>query len=139
MRLLALAFLLLTPCAALAANSTTPPPASTPALHGTVADPTGAIVPGAEVDLVDPTGAVTGTYRSQGDGTFQVVAPHTGSYTLVVSEPGFETVRTPVVIGAAVSGAPAVAAALPARHELAGFESASHLRQRLRHRHELLP
>jgi hypothetical protein len=115
MRLLALAFLLLTPCAALAANSTTPPPASTPALHGTVADPTGAIVPGAEVDLVDPTGAVTGTYRSQGDGTFQVVAPHTGSYTLVVSEPGFETVRTPVVIGAAVSGAPAVAAALPAQ------------------------
>jgi hypothetical protein len=115
MRLLALAFLLLTPCAALAANSTTPPPASTPALHGTVADPTGAIVPGAEVDLVDPTGAVTGTYRSQGDGTFQVVAPHTGSYTLVVSEPGFETVRTPVVIGAAVSGAPAAAPALPAQ------------------------
>ncbi|MGD0890610.1 MAG: TonB-dependent receptor [Terracidiphilus sp.] len=116
MRSLALAVLLLTPCAALACNSTTPPPPSAPALHGTVADPTGAIVPGAEVDLVDPSGAVTGTYHSQDDGSFQVVAPHSGSYTLVVSEPGFETVRTPIVIGTAAAGAPATAhASLPAQ------------------------
>jgi hypothetical protein len=73
-----------------------------------VADPTGAIVPGAEVDLVDSAGAVAGTFHSEGDGSFKVVAPRPGSYTLVVSEAGFETVRTPVVIGAA-SAAPSPA------------------------------
>jgi hypothetical protein len=34
-----------------------------------------------------------------------MVAPHAGSYTLVVSEPGFETVRTPVRVAAA-AGSP---------------------------------
>jgi hypothetical protein len=75
-------------------------------LSGTVADPSGAIVPGAEVDLVDPSGSVAVTNHSDPDGSFKVVAPHAGSFTLVVSEPGFETVRTPVVIAA-----PAISAA----------------------------
>ncbi len=59
---------------------TAPPPP--PAVQGVVADPTGAIVPGAEVDLVDPNGAVTSSAHSAGDGSFQLTAPHTGSYTL---------------------------------------------------------
>jgi hypothetical protein len=63
-----------------------------------VADPSGAIVPGAEVDLVDPSGAITSTVHSAGDGSFLLTAPHTGNYTLIVSEPGFETVQNPVVI-----------------------------------------
>ncbi len=85
------------------------PPAS-PGVHGVVADATGAIVPGAEVDLVDPNGAVASTFHSDGEGNFLVTAPHAGSYTLVVSEPGFETVSTPVVIAAPAAGAPAATA-----------------------------
>jgi hypothetical protein len=87
-----------------------------PSVHGVVADPTGAIVPNAEVDLLDTNGAVAGTIHSDGDGNFQLVAPHAGSFTLVVSEPGFETVRTPVVIAApaAVTSGVAVTRAMPA-------------------------
>ncbi len=81
------------------------PPAS-PSVHGDVADPSGAIVPGAEIDLVDASGAVAGTGHSTGDGSFQIAAPHTGSYTLVVSEPGFETIHSAIVIPASVAGAP---------------------------------
>jgi len=118
MRSFALGLILLLPRAAFAANATSPGAPAAPAVHGVIADPTGAIVPGAEVDLVDPSGAVAGTIHSDGEGNFQLVAPHAGSFTLVVSEPGFETVSTPVVIAApsAVSAAvaPAAAAILPA-------------------------
>ena len=120
MRSLALGLILLMPCAAIAANTTTPPAPASPSLHGAVADPTGAIVPGAEIDLLDTSGAVAGSIHSDDEGNFQLVAPHAGSFTLVVSEPGFETVRTPVTIvapagtsggtGAAASAALAAAA-----------------------------
>ncbi len=115
MRSLALGFILLLPCAVFAANTNTPPPPASPSVHGVIADPTGAIVPNAEVDLLDTNGAVAGTIHSDGEGNFQLIAPHSGSFTLVVSEPGFETVRTPVVIAspaAATSGA-AAATAMP--------------------------
>ncbi|MGB8259005.1 MAG: TonB-dependent receptor, partial [Terracidiphilus sp.] len=69
-------------------------------MRGVIADPSGATVSGAEVDLLDPDGAVAGKVRSDGEGAFQLQAPHAGPYTLVVSEPGFETVKTPVVIAA---------------------------------------
>ncbi|MGB6688150.1 MAG: TonB-dependent receptor, partial [Terracidiphilus sp.] len=100
MRSLAVAAVLLTfsSLTALACNSSSGAPPAAPAVQGVVADPTGAIVPGAEVDLVDPSGAVTSTYHSDGEGNFKVTAPHAGSYTLVVSEPGFSTVREPLTI-----------------------------------------
>ena len=98
MRSLALGIALLLPCSLFAASATNPPAPASPSVHGVVADPTGAIVPNAEVDLVDPNGAVDGTIHSDGEGNFQIAAPHAGSFTLVVSEPGFETVRTPVTI-----------------------------------------
>ena len=97
-RSLTLAVVLAAPCALIAAVATNPSPPPAPALNGVVADPSGGIVPGAEVDLVDATGAVTGTSHSDDSGNFRVVAPHPGNFTLVVSEPGFETVRTPVVV-----------------------------------------
>jgi hypothetical protein len=85
-------------------------PAPQPALiSGVVADPTGAIVPNAEIDLLDATGAVAGSFHSGADGSFQLQPPHAGNFTLVVSEPGFETTRTPVV-----AAAPAAAANAPA-------------------------
>ena len=116
MRTLALALILLAPAAAFATNAATPAPPPAPALHGVVADQTGAIVPGAEVDLVDPSGAVAGSFHSDEEGNFQVVAPHAGQYTLVVSEPGFETVKTPVVIATLKNNAGIVGGALIA-HE----------------------
>jgi len=69
-----------------------------PSVQGVVADPSGAIIPGAEIDVLDASGTVTGTVHSAGDGSFQIAVPHSGSYTLVVSEPGFDTVRNPVEI-----------------------------------------
>ncbi|HEY1903348.1 MAG TPA: carboxypeptidase regulatory-like domain-containing protein [Terracidiphilus sp.] len=100
------------PCTAFAAHTTYPAAPATPTVHGVVADPTGAIVPGAEVDLLDTSGTVAGTIHSDGEGNFQLAAPHAGSFTLVVSEPGFDTVRTPVVIGP-VTGAIGSPAAAP--------------------------
>jgi hypothetical protein len=102
---------------ALACSTPTPTPPASSALHGVVADPSGAIVPGAEVDLVNADGSVSGSFHSDGEGNFQVVAPHAGPYTLVISEPGFETVRKPVVIAspaplAVKPGAAALAAPL---------------------------
>ena len=119
MRFLALGWMLalpaLAPAVALAGNAASTAAPAPAAVQGVVADSTGAIVPGAEVDLVDPSGAVAGTIRSDGEGNFQLAAPHAGNFTLVVSDPGFETVRTPVVIAAPAAAAVAKAAAvLPA-------------------------
>ena len=118
MRLFALGLILALPPvlpAAFAANATSAAAPAPPSVQGVVADATGAIVPGAEVDLVDPSGTVAGSIHSDGEGNFQISAPHAGNFTLVVSEPGFETVRTAVVIAApaAVAGVKA-AVVLPA-------------------------
>jgi len=111
LRSLALA-LALFPAAALAANSASAPaPASPAPISGVVANPSGAIVPNAQIDLVETNGNIAASFHSSGDGSFQIVAPHPGSFTLVVSEPGFGTVTTPVVIAApaAVASASALA------------------------------
>ena len=112
LRFSALAVLLLSPAAILAwtspGSSTKPAPIAT--VQGVVADPTGAIVPNAEVDLIDTDGSVAGSTKSGGDGNFQMTAPHAGSFTLVISEQGFETVHLPVTVKPSVvsAAAPAV-------------------------------
>ena len=112
LRYLALA-LALGPSVALANNAPVGQPSSAPApITGVVADPSGAIVPNAQIDLVETNGTVAGSYHSGGDGSFQVVAPHAGSFTLVVSEPGFDTVTTPVVVAAPAA---TISAAKPAK------------------------
>src|SRR5580704_6299005 len=107
----ALTLVLLAPPAVFASNPAAMPPTAAPAVNGVVADPTGAIVPGAEVDLVDTSGTVAGSCHSGDDGTFQLAPPHSGNFTLVVSEPGFETTRTPVVVAAPASAVAGAAAA----------------------------
>jgi hypothetical protein len=107
LRFPALAVLLLCPAAVLALNSNSgakPAPAST--VQGVVADATGAIVPNAEVDLVDTDGSIAGSTKSDGVGNFLMAAPHPGSFTLVISEPGFETVHFPVTVQPIVKMAP---------------------------------
>ncbi|HEY2466398.1 MAG TPA: TonB-dependent receptor [Terracidiphilus sp.] len=110
LRFFALAVLLLSPAAIFALNNSTSPakPAVAGTVQGVVADPTGAIVPNAEVDLVDADGSIAGTTKSGGDGNFQMAAPHTGTFTLIISEPGFETVHFPVTVKPNVIAAPAV-------------------------------
>jgi hypothetical protein len=89
----------LSPAFAMAANSSAASAPVAPApITGLVADPSGAIVPNAEIDLVETDGNVVGSFHSSGDGSFQILAPHPGSFTLVVSEPGFDTVKTAVVV-----------------------------------------
>jgi hypothetical protein len=105
MRSFFLILLLLTSAAAVAATASSPSQPVLPPVQGVVADATGAIVPGAEVELVDPAGTVAGSAHSADDGTFQLTAPHIGNYILVVSEPGFETVHTPVVVAPAIAPA----------------------------------
>jgi hypothetical protein len=83
-----------------------PPKKVTSQVKGVVADPSGAIVPNAEVDLVDDKGAVAATLHSDGEGNFQLTAPEIGDYTLVVSEAGFDTVRTVVKLGMPALSAP---------------------------------
>jgi len=104
MRFLAAVFILFafSSTSVLAACTSTAEPAA-PAVRGVVADTTGAIVPGAEVDLLDASGAVAAANHSDPEGNFQIAAPHTGNYTLVISQPGFETVRRPVLIAAPVA------------------------------------
>ncbi|HEY1647328.1 MAG TPA: carboxypeptidase regulatory-like domain-containing protein [Terracidiphilus sp.] len=97
----------LAPIAALACHTSVAPAPPSPTLHGVVADSTGAIIPNAQIELLDGTGAHDGTFQSGADGSFQVIAPHAGAYTLVVSEPGFKTTQTAVTIAA--PGTPAVA------------------------------
>ena len=104
MRFLSLLLMLAVPAALPASNSANP----AAAVRGVVADATGAIIPGAEVEVLDSTGAVAGSFHSDASGNFQVTAPHAGNFTLVVSEPGFETVRLPVVL------VPRAAAKVPA-------------------------
>jgi hypothetical protein len=82
-------------------------PSAAKVVRGTVADPSGAIVPNAEIDLVDGKGAVAATLHSDGEGNFQLTAPALGDYTLIVSEAGFDTVKTVVKL------APQGAAPLP--------------------------
>lgn len=109
-RRLAFFFAIFAPPVAFAFTPAASPAPSAAPVNGVIADQSGAIVPGADVSLIDTNGDVAGTSRSGDDGTFQVVPPHAGSFTLVVSEPGFETTRTPV-IAAPVSGVAGAASA----------------------------
>ena len=105
MRFNALAIFLFSASLAFSCEPTNPTRPSAASVQGIVADPTGAIVPGAEIDLIDTNGSVAGSAHSGGDGNFQVAAPHAGSFTLVISEPGFETVHTPVTVAPTVVSA----------------------------------
>jgi len=112
LRFFALVVLLLSPAFVVAAHSpdSTAKPASAPTVQGVVADATGAIVPNAEVDLVNADGSIAGTTKSDEVGNFLMAAPHEGSFTLVISEPGFETVHLPVTVHPNVVSATAPAA-----------------------------
>ncbi|MGB6974992.1 MAG: TonB-dependent receptor [Terracidiphilus sp.] len=110
MRLFVFTLLVTMPLSALACNPSHATPPAPPSISGVISDPTGAIVPGAEIQLVTPSGSVEGSAQSAGDGSFHLAAPASGQYTLVVSEPGFQTIQRPIVLPAAAAS---VSAATP--------------------------
>jgi len=85
---------------ALACDEQTPQSAAGFTVRGVVDDPLGAAIPSAVLDVLDAGGAPVGSFHSGGDGSFMISIPRSGSYTLVVSEAGFKTVRTTVSVGA---------------------------------------
>jgi hypothetical protein len=90
----------LIPASALAAS-----PAASTAVTGTVSDPSGAIIPGAQVSLVDATGATVATTTTDASGSFRVLAPQSGAYSVMASLAGFQTATAAVTV--ASSGSPA--------------------------------
>jgi len=116
MRFFTFAFLLImitfSSAAAWACSTAKPAQPAPSGLRGVVADQNGAIVSGAEVDLVDASGVIAGSVHSDSAGSFQLTAPHAGQYTLVISEQGFETVKTPVTIKAPASSVASAPAAI---------------------------
>jgi hypothetical protein len=57
-------------------------------VHGTVVDPDGELIPGAKIQLTPTKGAAAKQVLSGSDGTYSIVVPP-GTYTLVVTMPGF--------------------------------------------------
>jgi len=135
MRSFALAVLLLAPAAAFASEPAATSSSAAPAVRGVVADTSGAIVSGAEIDLLDTNGTVACIVHSGGDGSFRVVAPHSGSFTLVISESGFETVRRTVLFeappsagaGSATQGSASILASLQVVLPIASVATSVHV------------
>ena len=109
------AFFLVPGAGAFAPGAAAPAPHPSQSVRGTVADTTGAIIPGAEIDLVDSGGASAGKINSDASGAFQLIPPHPGNYTLVVSEPGFKTVQIAVTFAAPITSGLAAKPAAPVR------------------------
>ena len=86
--MIAFGLLLWFSCSALAQNQ--------PLLHGTVEDPSGAVIAGAEVIIEDSSGHEIARVHSDGSGSFQFQAPHAGKYQLTARQPGFEDLHARV-------------------------------------------
>jgi hypothetical protein len=80
-------------------------PAPQPAVTGTVADSSGAIIPGAQVSLTDSSGATLVTTTTDASGAFRLQPPSPGSYSVAVTLEGFQTTTKPVIVAA--TGGPA--------------------------------
>jgi carboxypeptidase family protein/TonB-dependent receptor-like protein len=75
-------------------------------LTGTVVDTSGAVIAGATVQVRNENGTVQKTLQSDTNGSFIISALSVGNYSLVVSDPGFETKEIPVNIGTTEVPAP---------------------------------
>src|SRR6185437_4091088 len=63
--------------------------AQTAALHGTVTDPSGAVIPNATVSLTDPDGHTVATATSDATGSYQISNLAPGTYILIAMSQGF--------------------------------------------------
>ena len=62
---------------------------STAELHGTIHDPSGAVVPNAAITIDDPSKGFSRTTTSDGAGNFQLLLLPPGTYEVTVTAPGF--------------------------------------------------
>jgi len=60
-------------------------------IHGTVVDPSGAVVPDASIKLIDEATGIERTTAGAKDGGFVFVTLQAGSYTIAATAPGFQT------------------------------------------------
>jgi hypothetical protein len=91
------------PVATVSTQAAAPATAGGTRVHGTVVDPDGALIPGAKVTLTPTKGSAAKQVVSGTDGGYSVtVAP--GTYTLVVTMPGFSTYSALNVKVQAVAG-----------------------------------
>ncbi|MCU1313012.1 MAG: TonB-dependent receptor plug [Acidobacteriaceae bacterium] len=63
------------------------------AINGTITDPGGAAVPGSQVQLVDDATGIAHQTVASGAGDFSFPDLPLGSYTIIVTSPGFDTVK----------------------------------------------
>ena len=74
------------------------PGAGTGGIHGTVADPTGAVIPGATVVARSTSGAVAGKATSDAGGAYAIHGLAAGRYSVTVAAPGFAAYSVPGVV-----------------------------------------
>jgi hypothetical protein len=58
-------------------------------LHGTVADPTGAVIPGASISIITPGGETIVSLTTDSSGAYHSQSLAPGTYIVVVSAQGF--------------------------------------------------
>lgn len=95
---LCILFLFFLPAAWAASSSQT---AHLPAITGAVTDPSGAVIPGAKVELLTPAGKLMASAASGPSGSFRLVPPAPGLYTLTVVDAGFTPSSQSLEVGAA--------------------------------------
>jgi outer membrane cobalamin receptor len=71
---------------------------STASIHGTVTDPSGAVVANADVTLLNTVGALAST-RSDAKGAYDFPGLANGTYRVVANAPGFTTLSRNVTLG----------------------------------------
>ena len=71
-------------------------------LHGTVSDPTGAVIPGATVTITNTVSGYTRTTKSDDAGTFQFPNVPFNNYTVNAKMPGFAVARQELRISSSV-------------------------------------
>lgn len=73
-----------------------------PAITGTVADSSGAIIPGAHVSLIGPDGKMAATAVADVTGGFRLQPPQPGQYVVSVSLDGFQTATQAIRASSAI-------------------------------------
>jgi hypothetical protein len=91
------------PASTASAQVAAPAQAGGTRVHGTIVDPDGELIPGAKVTLTPTKGAAAKQTVSGSDGTYSINVP-SGTYTLVVTMPGFSTYSALNVKVQAVAG-----------------------------------
>jgi hypothetical protein len=72
-------------------------------VHGTITDPDGELIPGATIQLSGPKGGVALRVQSGSDGTYSISVPP-GTYSVLVTMPGFASFSVPALKIPAASG-----------------------------------